>query len=205
TVLQYRRDRLLVQRVRELLRQRASELTTADALSHALHVSTRTLHRQLSDEGAALQNLKDEVRRDEAIAQLCRSTKSIKQIALTGTAERAVADHRIVFDPVADRVMPALGARHRRADRLARRAGQRVGADGVRAEHRRHLEVSAEQLAQEAGVVGGRADDAAGRLRLAVREPHIAAELRAELDGQARAVECAEADDAGVLLHVAAA
>src|SRR5437773_4899966 len=47
TVLQYRRDRLLVQRVRELLRQRASELTTADALSHALHVSTRTLHRQL--------------------------------------------------------------------------------------------------------------------------------------------------------------
>src|SRR5439155_24674517 len=39
TVLQYRRDRLLVQRVRELLRQRASELTTADALSHALHVS----------------------------------------------------------------------------------------------------------------------------------------------------------------------
>ncbi|HMC14916.1 MAG TPA: AraC family transcriptional regulator [Albitalea sp.] len=82
TVLQYRRDRLLVQRVRELLRRDAAALGTADALAHALHVSTRTLHRQLHDEGAALQTLKDEARCELALAQLTRSTRPIKQVAL---------------------------------------------------------------------------------------------------------------------------
>jgi len=81
TVLQYRRDRLLVQRVRELLRQRGAELSTADALARKLNMSTRTLHRQLRDEGAALQELKDETRRDHAIDQLRRSNRPIKQIA----------------------------------------------------------------------------------------------------------------------------
>ena len=60
TVLQYRRDRLLVARVRELLRDHA----TADALARALHISTRTLYRQLQEEGASLQALKDSVRRE---------------------------------------------------------------------------------------------------------------------------------------------
>jgi AraC-like DNA-binding protein len=82
TVLQYRRDRLLVQRVRELLRRDAAALGTADALARSLHVSTRTLHRQLHDEGAALQTLKDEARCELASAQLARSTRPIKQIAL---------------------------------------------------------------------------------------------------------------------------
>jgi AraC-like DNA-binding protein len=78
TVLQYRRDRLLVARVRELLPQHP----TADALAHALHVSTRTLHRQLKDEGASLQTLKDAVRREQAIELLTRTTRPLKQIAL---------------------------------------------------------------------------------------------------------------------------
>jgi AraC-like DNA-binding protein len=82
TILQYRRDRLLVQRVRELLRNRPAELVNAEALAEALHMSTRTLHRQLHEEGAALQALKDEVRRDQAIAQLRRTTRPVKQIAL---------------------------------------------------------------------------------------------------------------------------
>jgi len=81
TILQYRRDRLLVQRVRELLRQRGAQLSTADALARELNISTRTLHRQLHDEGAALQNLKDHTRRELAIEQLRRSTRAIKQIA----------------------------------------------------------------------------------------------------------------------------
>jgi AraC-like DNA-binding protein len=81
TVLQYRRDRLLVQRVRELLRRDASVAGTAQALADALHVSTRTLHRQLHEEGAALQRLKDEARREQAIAQLSRTARPIKQIA----------------------------------------------------------------------------------------------------------------------------
>jgi AraC-like DNA-binding protein len=81
TVLQYRRDRLLVQRVRELLRAQPGGTQTAGALAAALHISTRTLHRQLHEEGAALQPLKDEMRRELAIEQLCRSTRPIKQIA----------------------------------------------------------------------------------------------------------------------------
>jgi AraC-like DNA-binding protein len=39
------------------------------------------LHRQLKDEGASLQQLKDAVRRDVAVAQLQRSKRPIKQIA----------------------------------------------------------------------------------------------------------------------------
>ena len=85
TVLQYRRDRLLGQRVRECLRARPADTaapSTADAIATALHMSSRTLHRQLLEEGVSLQALKDEVRRDQAVDQLRRTTKPIKQIAL---------------------------------------------------------------------------------------------------------------------------
>jgi AraC-like DNA-binding protein len=82
TVLQYRRDRLLGQRVRELMRARPAEVTHAEALAALLHISTRTLHRQLQEEGVSLQALKDEVRREQAIEQLRRSTRPIKQVAL---------------------------------------------------------------------------------------------------------------------------
>jgi AraC-like DNA-binding protein len=82
TVLQYRRDRLLGQRVRELLRTR-SDAGTADALAEQLHVSTRTLHRQLQAEGLSVQGLKDQVRHEQAVEQLRRTTRSVKQIALS--------------------------------------------------------------------------------------------------------------------------
>jgi AraC-like DNA-binding protein len=82
TVLQYRRDRLLAQRVRELLRDDAVRLGTADTLAAALHMSSRTLHRQLHEEGASLQAFKDEVRRNQAVDLLCRSTRPLKQVAL---------------------------------------------------------------------------------------------------------------------------
>jgi AraC-like DNA-binding protein len=81
-VLPYRRDRLLVQRVRELLRERAHDLRAAEDVARALNVSPRTLHRQLRDEGATLQGLKDEARRDAAVFHLQRSQRPIKQIAL---------------------------------------------------------------------------------------------------------------------------
>lgn len=86
TVLQYRRDRLLVQRVRELLRtltrDGGGESLTADSVAAHLHLSARTLHRQLQEEGAALQQLKDEARRERAIELLNRSNRPVKQIAL---------------------------------------------------------------------------------------------------------------------------
>jgi AraC-like DNA-binding protein len=87
TVLQYRhqrdqRDRLLGQRVRELLRSRPLQAGNAQALAALLHISNRSLHRQLAQEGLSLQALKDEVRHAQASELLRRSRKPIKQIAL---------------------------------------------------------------------------------------------------------------------------
>jgi AraC-like DNA-binding protein len=80
-VLQYRRDRLLVGQIETLLLERPSQGFSADTLAQALHVSVRTLHRQLREEGASLQSLKNSVRRRQAIYELCRGTRPIKQIA----------------------------------------------------------------------------------------------------------------------------
>lgn len=91
TVLQYRRDRLLVQRVRQLLgapqgghgghTPAALPQHSAETLAHLLHVSPRTLHRQLKEEGATLQGLKDEVRQGRAMDLLHRTDRPIKQVA----------------------------------------------------------------------------------------------------------------------------
>ena len=81
TVLQYRRDRLLVQRVRQTLASHAQQTHSAEALATLLHVSPRTLHRQLKEEGATLQGLKDEVRQARAIALLQRTERPVKQVA----------------------------------------------------------------------------------------------------------------------------
>lgn len=81
TVRPYRRDRLLVEKVRQTLAQHPEHCRNADDLAHWLHMSARTLHRQLKDEGASLQQLKDAVRRDVAVAQLQRSRRPVKQIA----------------------------------------------------------------------------------------------------------------------------
>lgn len=78
-VLPYRRDRLLAQRVRQLLRQRASH--TAATLAAELAISTRTLHRQLAAEGASLQTLKDQARQSRACELLLRTRQPLKQIA----------------------------------------------------------------------------------------------------------------------------
>ena len=77
----YRRDRLLVQRVRQVLMTQPLDAHNADDLAALLHTSARTLHRQLKEEGATLQALKDEVRQQRAMALLQRTAKPIKQIA----------------------------------------------------------------------------------------------------------------------------
>lgn len=77
-VRQYRHDRLLVQRARELV----TKHRTAATLAQALNISVRTLHRQLKDQGTSLQALKDQVRRDKALHLLARSKRSVKQIAM---------------------------------------------------------------------------------------------------------------------------
>lgn len=81
TVRSYRRDRLLVQRVRQVLTSRPQDAHNANDLAAQLNTSSRTLHRQLKEEGASLQALKDEVRRQLATELLLRSHRPIKQVA----------------------------------------------------------------------------------------------------------------------------
>ncbi|AMO23548.1 AraC family transcriptional regulator [Ramlibacter solisilvae] len=81
TVLQYRRDRLLVEQVRQALVGRPEQARSAEGLARLLHLSARTLHRQLKEEGASLQQLKDEVRRERAAELLYRTEQPLKQVA----------------------------------------------------------------------------------------------------------------------------
>jgi AraC-like DNA-binding protein len=81
TVLQYRRDRLLVEQVRQALAANPQEAQGAQGLAALLNLSPRTLHRQLKEEGASLQQLKDEVRFERAKDLLYRSNKPVKQVA----------------------------------------------------------------------------------------------------------------------------
>ena len=61
---------------------RRDEAALQTMLKRALHVSVRSLHRHLREEGASLQALKDAVRREQAVEQLGRGARSIKQVAL---------------------------------------------------------------------------------------------------------------------------
>lgn len=81
TVRPYRRDRLLVDKVRQALLQHPGLLRNAESLAQWLALSPRTLHRQLREEGSSLQSIKDAVHRDIACGLLLRSHKPVKQIA----------------------------------------------------------------------------------------------------------------------------
>lgn len=81
TVRPYRRDRLLVEKVRQSLAEHPEHSRNAEDLAAWLNLSPRTLHRQLKEEGASLQALKDSVRRDTAVDLLLRTKRPIKQIA----------------------------------------------------------------------------------------------------------------------------
>ena len=78
-VLQYRRDRLLVQQVRQALATHPDRAHKADGVAALLNISARTLHRQLKEEGASLQGLKDEVRRERAGAGTTQSQRQAGQ------------------------------------------------------------------------------------------------------------------------------
>jgi AraC-like DNA-binding protein len=79
--MHYRRDRLIVQQVRMALAAHPDAARSARAIAELLHMSARTLHRHLSDEGASLQQIKDEVRSERARDLLLRSGKAVKQVA----------------------------------------------------------------------------------------------------------------------------
>jgi AraC-like DNA-binding protein len=81
TVHQYRRDRLLVHSVNQILAAAPASARTAEDVAAQLNISVRTLHRQLKEEGVSLQRLKDDARRECAVRLLLQTRKPLKQVA----------------------------------------------------------------------------------------------------------------------------
>ncbi len=81
TVLPYRRDRLLVERVRRVLRDGRGRMLGADDVARELALSTRTMHRRLREEATSLRNLKEEAKQELARHELMRGRAPIKRIA----------------------------------------------------------------------------------------------------------------------------
>ena len=77
----YRRDREMVIRVRDLLRAALPETLSLDDIADSLHLSPRTIHRRLEEEGSSFRGIKDALRRDMALARLTKSKDSIAKVA----------------------------------------------------------------------------------------------------------------------------
>jgi AraC-like DNA-binding protein len=76
------RDATLARRVEHLLERYASrKLPGAGAVARELNMSTRTLHRRLTAEGASFQQIKDDFRRELAVHYISRPELSIDAIA----------------------------------------------------------------------------------------------------------------------------
>jgi AraC-like DNA-binding protein len=97
-VMLYRRDRELVLRVRELLRDALPASMDLDRAAALLHLSPRTLHRRLAEEGVNFRSIKEALRRDTALARIAKSGDTIAEIAAdlgyadTSTFYRAFID-----------------------------------------------------------------------------------------------------------------
>lgn len=77
----YRRDRLLVERVRRVLREARGRILGAEDIASELALSTRTMHRRLREEATSLRDLKEEAKLELAKQELMRGRTPIKRIA----------------------------------------------------------------------------------------------------------------------------
>lgn len=77
----YRRDREMVLRVRDLLRAALPDNPTLEDVARGLHLSPRSLHRRLEEEGSGFRTIKDALRRDLALARLAKSRQPIADLA----------------------------------------------------------------------------------------------------------------------------
>lgn len=84
----YRRDRETVLRVRNLLRASMPSMLSLEEVASRLHLSPRTLHRRLEDEGSRFGSIKNALRRDMALAWIAKTPKTVAEIA----AELGYAD-----------------------------------------------------------------------------------------------------------------
>jgi len=77
----YRRDREMVIRVRDLLRAALPDTLGLSQIADRLHLSPRTIHRRLEEEGSSFRAIKDALRRDLALARLTKTRDAIADVA----------------------------------------------------------------------------------------------------------------------------
>jgi AraC-like DNA-binding protein len=77
----YRRDRDLARTVRAILAAALPRSMGLEEAARELHLSSRTLHRRLQDEGSSFRAVKDALRRDLALARLARPGGSVAGVA----------------------------------------------------------------------------------------------------------------------------
>jgi AraC-like DNA-binding protein len=77
----YRRDREMVIRIRDLLRAALPATLSLEDIGGRLHLSPRTIHRRLDEEGSNFRAIKDALRRDMALARLTRTRDAVTRIA----------------------------------------------------------------------------------------------------------------------------
>jgi AraC-like DNA-binding protein len=94
-LVKYKNHSSLSARVRRRLRQGSlHEASSFETLAAELHMTPATARRRLYEEGTSYQAIKDELRRDQAIAYLTHSDRSVLEVALElGFSERS-AFHR---------------------------------------------------------------------------------------------------------------
>jgi AraC-like DNA-binding protein len=94
-LVKYKNHSSLSARVRRRLRQGSLQAATSfERLAAELHMTPATARRRLYEEGTSYQAIKDELRRDQAIAYLTHSDRSVLEVALElGFSERS-AFHR---------------------------------------------------------------------------------------------------------------
>ena len=61
-------------RVRDLLRSALPDTLSLDDIAHRLHLSSRSIHRRLEDEGTSFRGIKDALRRDLAAVAADQNT-----------------------------------------------------------------------------------------------------------------------------------
>lgn len=94
-VVKYRHAGAFASRVRRMLRALpATAWPDADALAQRLNVAPATLRRRLREEGQSCQSIKDELRRDLALAALRDTPRSVADIAASVGFAEPSAFHR---------------------------------------------------------------------------------------------------------------
>ncbi len=77
----YRRDRELAGNLRAILAEALPRAVGLEEAARGLHLSPRTLHRRLQDEGTSFRAIKDALRRDLATARLAKPGESVARVA----------------------------------------------------------------------------------------------------------------------------